>query len=240
METIIPTVLKIISVVSGTGIPVFWMKTEAASDMYALHEKKIGYAKKLADTHSHMVNRGFSEGVEKHLKDTDGNIDFNRLDDSGLQRDFAKTITDFYIGKIKEDHGMEAKDDFHKEMLLQAYAGITTSQLQDLVGNYGAQLNYELFSGRIGAQLTDSIRKNLYQNATDHIEDKDIESIVDKLGVKDKVQDGQRLTLAEVRDLMNRNFTGGGLNEASLRDVLKNKYKGNPPKIKKEGKEDSK
>ncbi|MAG60792.1 hypothetical protein CL619_03320 [archaeon] len=233
METIIPTILKIIGAVSGAGVPVFWLKSEAP-DMYKLHEKNVTYAKKLADTHSHMVNKGFSEGVEKHLKDSDGNIDFSRLDDNDVQQDFTKTITDFYVKKIKDDHGMEAKDDFHKQMLLQAYAGITTSQLQDIVGNYGANLNYDLFSGRIAAQLTEGIRKNLYANASDHIKDSDIGGIVDKLGLKDKLRKGQQVTLEEARDLMNRHVTGGGLNESSLRDVLKKKYKGNPPKIKKD------
>ncbi len=230
METIIPTVIKIIGAISGAGIPFFWMKSNAeAPDLYAVHSNKIGYAKKIADTHALMVSDGFNHAVKKLLKDGK-HVDFSRLDDSAIQQDFAKTMTDFYITQIKDEHGFEAKDDFHKQMLLQAYAGITTSQLQDLLKTYGGGLDYNQF-GRVSSQLNQGIRDNLYLTSSDHIADKDIKEISQKLGLEDKLRPGEKFDLKEIRELLNKHVLEGGLNEATLRGILKGKYKGNPPPV---------
>ena len=65
-------------------------------------------------------------------------VDFERLDDSKIQEQFVKTMSDMYISKAKAHFSISKDlDDLEKEILMQAYSGVTRQQLQHTVGKYG-------------------------------------------------------------------------------------------------------
>ncbi len=199
------------------------MAEKEKEDVLAIHEKRHTYAKKLSNTHNLHTSKAYNEAVEKHLMDKEGLVDFELLDKDNIQKEFVKTMSDFYIKKIKDVHGLEAKNDFHKQVLMQAYMGTTPEELKRFVGQYGKQLDYDLFP-RVAATFNKRVHDNLYNVATEHFSDKDIKDVTKKLGLEDKLT--QPLSIEEARTLLNAwRDHGQSLSESHLRELIGLKLK---------------
>ena len=157
-------------------------KEDKIPDYISKHKKLYHHAKKLADTAGHTHSEAYAAAVNKHLLEG-GEVDFEKLDDGKVQDQFVKTMSDMYISKAKA-HFMISKDlnDLEKEILMQAYSGITRQQLQQAVEKYGKKFTHQQFEG-IKNRLQNAIGERLYASAGGHLKDEHVQSIIKYMGL---------------------------------------------------------
>ena len=183
------------------------------------HKKLYGHATKLLDTASHTHNLAYSAAVEKHLRDGE-TIDFERLDNSKVQEQFSKTMSDFYVGKAKQ-HFKMAKDldELDKELLLQAYVGTTSHELKAQVARYGKRFTHEQFE-RVKGELQENLGQRLYGAAGGHLEEEHVKEIVKHMGLEGRV-DVTKINLNEARALLGAfHREEGTISDTILRQVV--------------------
>ena len=189
-------------------------------DYISKHKKLYQHAKKLADTAGHTHTEAYTAAVNKHLMDGK-EVDFERLDDSKIQEQFVKTMSDMYISKAK-DHFSISKDldDLEKEILMQAYSGVTRQQLQQAVGKYGKRFTHQQFDG-LKSRIQNAIGERLYASAGGHLKDEHVKGIIKHLGLEDKVE-SSKIDAEEARQLLEVFHREGSVPDSALTEILEN------------------
>ncbi len=195
---------------------------EKKEDYLSIHNKRHKYAKIFTDTHEFHVMDGYHEALKKHLM-PNGELDYDLLDDSKIQTQFIKTMTDFYKKKAEEKAGTIAKDDFHADILMKAYMGVTKTHLQGVISQYGSKLDYDLF-GRVKNEFNKEVKDQLYSTATGHITEDDLSAITKKLGLEGRLI--SPLTLDEAKTILNTwKDNDETITETALRQFIGKKLK---------------
>lgn len=188
-------------------------------DYITKHKKLYGHATKLIDTVSHTHTEAYTTAVTKHLTDKDGEIDYEKLDDNAVQKQFVKTMSDMYIGKAKAHFKISKDlDDLEKEILMEAYAGTTTQQIKGLVGRYGKRFNHDQFE-RVKGEIQQQVGQKLYAASGSHLDDENVGDIVKHVGLEGKVNKAM-ITLDEARGLLGAFHRSGSINEDTLRQII--------------------
>ncbi len=184
------------------------------------HKKLYGSATKLGDTVAHAHSVIYTAAVDKHLRGEDGQVDFNKLDDAAVQKQFIKTMSDMYVSKAK-DHFKVEKDlnDLEKDLLMQAYTGVTKGEIQKVVLRYGKRLNHQQFD-RIKGQIQQNVTQRLYAAAGSHIERGHIPSIIKHIpGLEDKVNTAV-LDEEDARHLLEIFHEEGTISDSALQQIF--------------------
>ncbi|MEK6899527.1 MAG: hypothetical protein AABX05_00225 [Nanoarchaeota archaeon] len=191
---------------------------EKIPDYIAKHKKLYQHATTLVDTAGQVHSDAYGEAVKKHLMEG-GEVKFDKLEDTKIQDLFVKTMSDMYINKAKA-HFKVSKDldDLEKDMLMQAYAGITSHELHRFVSKYGKKLNHKQFDALKG-DLQGKIGERLYASATGHIRDEHIGGIVKHVGLEARVESA-KLGLSEAKQLLSIYQQNGNLSDDILKQVL--------------------
>lgn len=207
-------------------------KKEEVPDYISKHKKLYGHARKLADTAGHTHTEAYAVAVSKHLLEG-GEVDFDKLEDAKVQDQFVKTMSDMYVSKAKA-HFKVSKDlnDLEKEILMQAYSGITRQQLQQAVEKYGKKFTHQQFEG-LKNRLQNAIGERLYASAGGHLKDEHVQSIIKHMGLEGKVE-AAKINADEARQLLEVYHREGSVPDTALTEILDN-YK-----IKKKKKEEKK
>ncbi|MFC1801633.1 hypothetical protein ACFLZB_04170 [Nanoarchaeota archaeon] len=138
------------------------------------------HTEKAVDTLSLHHDQGFVEVAEKHLKDNKGQIDYERLEDSGIQKEFTKDLSDFYIKKASDYFNKinpKELDEDQKALLMNAYAGVTESNLRKIVADYGKDLKLEKFQ-ELKGEFMKTTKLHLIKSSSKHLTDEDLEGII--------------------------------------------------------------
>ena len=191
---------------------------EKIPEYISKHNKLYGHAKKLSDTIGQTHTEAYTEAVKKHLTDG-GEVDFDKLDDAKIQEQFVKTMSDMYISKARA-HFKVSKDldDLEKEMLMQAYSGVTTQLLKQEVGKYGKRFTHQRFDN-IKAQLNQRVSTQLYASAGSHLNEENVRDIVKHIGLENKV-DAAKTNLEEARELLGAYHQEGTISDSILREIV--------------------
>jgi len=150
-----------------------------------LHEKAI----RMIDTTNHEHRVAYNKGVEEVLKDKDGHIDYEKLDEAKNQLKLADIMSKHYISKAKKSLGVtKHKDDaLHNALLMKAYAGVTKDQLIQNIGKYGKNFKYEIFD-KVREGVMKEITQTLLSAVGSHLNDKHIGDIIKYTGA-DKIKE---------------------------------------------------
>ncbi len=183
------------------------------------HKKLYQSATKLLDTISHAHTEAYVTAVNKHLLDENGQVIYDKLLDNTIQQQFTKTMSDFYLGKAQKHFKIEKNlDDLSKDLLMQAYAGVTSSTLKDLVTRYNKRLTHQQFE-QVKGQIQQRISQQLYGAAGSHLETSNIPDIVKHVGLEAKVN-SDKLDIEEARQLLQVFHEEGSITDNTLRQIL--------------------
>ena len=148
----------------------------------------------------HMA--AYVKAADEHLKTDDGH-DYGKLEDKELAMKFVDTMMKHYetgarqVFKVKDD----AKySEVEKNMLMQAYLGITKDKLLHQVQDKGEDYTAHYHSS-LAAELRKSHEKNLRPVALTHLTEHDLDAIIKHVGVEDKVHK-DRMTLDHAKELL--------------------------------------
>lgn len=182
------------------------------------HKKHLTYAQKFLDTSQKHHLEAYNSAIDKHLME-DGQVNFDKLDENKTQQDFAKTMADFYISKAKAQYKIGKDKDLNKverEMLLQAYAGITEGLLKQQIGQYGKRFNHLRFQS-LTQQINQRLSQQVYSAAGSHLDESQVSDIVKYTGLEGKVQN---LSLEEAVQLLQVHHQEGEVAQGTLKDVV--------------------
>lgn len=191
-------------------------KKEEGPEYIAQHKKLYHHATRLIDTAAHTHSEAYLKAVEEHLME-DGQVNFEKLDDAKVQKQFIKSMSEMYTSKAKQ-HFKVAKDldDLEKDILMQAYVGVTGAQIRGIVTQYGKRLTHGQFD-QLKSQLQRGVSERMYAAAGSHLEQEHIPQIVKHLGLEERV-DAAKVTLEEARELLDAFHREGSVSDTVLRE----------------------
>src|SRR4030042_6062080 len=93
-------------------------------------------------------SEAFNYGANKVLRDKDGYINYNLRKEDKKQLEMAKHMGDYYLDKSKEffKSKIDGKDELENEMITNAYARITTSQLNQIINQLKERFTLDQFN----------------------------------------------------------------------------------------------
>ncbi len=174
-----------------------------ASDGISKHKKMNKKVKKILNTASRNHSMAYNKAVGEYLLDDDGNVDLDKLDNSGMQDKFAKHLTDSYVSAAKKafKSGLSKGDDLENDMLLNAYMGVTKDQINESIKTHGKDYNLGLHTGMMESAISKKIKPVLHDASSAHLEDSDIEDIIKYTKSKDFI-DSKKIRLEEAKHLL--------------------------------------
>jgi len=194
---------------------------------------------KIIDTTTNVHTEAYQSGLSlDEMRDEEGNIDYKKLNDEGIQDKFLEKMVDTYLeGAVKDLKLKEKPEDYlEQDRVLQAYIGVTRSELKKKLrkdkSKYTQVAHEELRDKLIKAQ-----KEKLFPLRAEHFEDKHINDILEHTGADlylnsdniisvnnvvpfldlYKEKKGEKLTLADLKAL--------GIPEQYFNDKAKKKLK---------------
>mgnify|MGYP001594096974 CR=1 FL=1 len=167
-----------------------------------LFREKTKAVKKLTDTLYLHHNEAYNVAAKEHLMDK-GQVDYSRLEDDATQEKFALHMADFYVTKARQSLGIgkDVKlDENQTNMLMMAYAGITKTELLELVRTNGEEFTLEAFKG-VADRFKKSVHDKLAPTAAEHITRKHIPGVIKEMKLEDMV-DASKMDVGDVIQLM--------------------------------------
>ena len=186
------------------------------------YKKLSKKAQKMIDTTEIEHANAYNSAVDL-IKDDEGLVDYEKLDDNDVQKQFADKMADYYISKARKALNVKPGDKEDKkledELLMNAYAGVTTSQLKESVSKFGKKFTFEFFNTRIKPQYMQHVERNLKAASSDHLEEKHIPDIV-KYTKTGKFVNPNKITLDEAVNLMDEFHREGVVSPKSHKGKL--------------------
>ena len=167
---------------------------------------------KLSDTVEIHHLKAYTDAASSLLKDKEGNIDYKLLKDANIRTSMADKMSDFFIDRAREYlHVNDKLSDLQKEMLLNAYTGITRGQLMSTVHRLEDDFTLDRFKA-ISSELKKGIHDRLKSSAYAHISDKTEhkKAIIKDLGLEGKLN-ADLVRIEELEPLMEDYHINGGV-----------------------------
>lgn len=192
-----------------------------ASDAIKKHKKLYKKANKMIATTSRHHRLAYDEAVGKHLMDDGGYVDMDKLDDSGIQDKFIKSLTDSYIGAAKKTlkSGISGKDQIENDMLMKAYMGVTEKQIHDLIKSSGKNYSFEGHYETMNKALKENITPTLFNAAAAHLKDSDIEGIIKYTKSGDFI-DSKKIRVGEAVGLLSEYHEDSQINKKKYKNEV--------------------
>ena len=189
---------------------------EQDKDYIAKHHKLYTHATQLSDTASHTHTEAYTAAVSKHLM-KDGVVDFEKLDNDAVQKQFVKTMSDLYVSRAKE-HFKMSKDlnEVEEDLLMQTYVGVTQGLLKEQVNRYGKRFTHAQFD-QIKHQIQQQLSKRMYASAGQHLDQANVGGIIKHVGLESKLDSG-KVTVDEARELLETFHREGSIPDTALRE----------------------
>ena len=142
------------------------------------HKRLRKKLRKLLDTHRLEHSKAYTTAADTLLKDAEGNIDYEKLEDTKIQDQFIDKMVDHYISKAKQTFkGIKPKDELEEDMLLRGYGTHTRGQLSQIIRNMGKK--YTLTAhGKGGEKLIEKLTEELTPTVSAHLKKEHIDDII--------------------------------------------------------------
>src|SRR3989338_9508797 len=90
--------------------------------------------RKLLDTTHAVHSEAYQKGLDV-LRDEQGRIDYQKLEEVKVQDQFLDKLMDHYLTAAVRDLGLKEKpiDTFEQDVILQKYIGVTRGELQRII-----------------------------------------------------------------------------------------------------------
>ncbi len=185
--------------------------------------------KKVIDTANVNHSSNYTDVVNQLLRNEEGEVDLELLDNEDMQQQFADMLADVYIGQIKQELNIapkefadSASEAVYNDRLLMIAGNTTKKHLTDRIKNHGkdytAQLHQEYSKNHIKA-----LNENLSPTVAEHLKKEHIEPIAAghiKYGEADLV-DHKKMRLEDAIELLDKYDNG---NNVITREQVKKKH----------------
>ncbi|MFH1276484.1 MAG: hypothetical protein ABIH82_05215 [Candidatus Woesearchaeota archaeon] len=192
-----------------------------SSDPIEKYKQMSEHARKLSDRVNVTHTKAYLSAVDKHLLDNDGNYDFDKLDKDLIQREFKKTMKDFYVSEAKKYFNVQDKgdlDDFQKDMLMTAYVGAADEYLNPMIEKYGRKLTPHQFE-EIKQDVQRGFEQRLYSVSSSHLKHEHREEMIKHMGLVDKIKP-DLINLDELKTLLRIHAKEGDITDSVLRQIV--------------------
>ncbi len=132
--------------------------------------------------------RIYVEAADKFLKDTDGNYDYTKIENTP----FAQFIGEKYGSLAEQFYNLPSGtnwNEIQRAAAMKGIFGMNSAEMTHSIRNAGERYTTDAHMGEHGiyAAITKSVKQTLYPTTTkDFIKD-DIEGIMDHIGLKNKI-----------------------------------------------------
>lgn len=192
-------------------------------EKYKKLKKKAGL---ISDTVSVHHAKAYTDAAEKHLKDTGGQIDYEKLDDPALRLKFADEIAGFYRERAQKylKSGVKPEDEFENELLINAMYGVTRAQLRQTIGSVGKKYRMEQHLEGM-KEIQEEIDKRLQNVSFGHITEKHIDDIIKYTQAEDAAKKfefefrKENIQLPQAINLLGQYDAEGGLYKSGLEKI---------------------
>lgn len=187
----------------------------------AKYDALLKKARKIADTTEHEHSVAYSTAAEALLRDEEGNIDYELLENPDVQQQFADKMTDHYLSKANKlfKAKLKKEDVFQKDLLLRAYAGITKTELEHLIRTHGKKYTLPRHE-EVKSELMKKIRQELHRTAASHLKEEHVTDLVRHMGIEDIV-DASKMRIEDAASLYPLYKERGPLSEETIRDIYR-------------------
>lgn len=185
----------------------------------AQYEKMHKTANLVVDTALYHAPRAYQAATEKHLMNKEGQVDYERLNDSTTAKKFANTLVDKEIEDIKKELKLKKIKPEHEASLLSGFKGLARHQLQQEIADTGSDYTLQQHQTSRTRYYEQQARPLMYQNAaakTGLKEKGNIEAIIKKTGVGEKV-DAQQMTPEQAHELLMEHLRDGRVSDKYLK-----------------------
>jgi len=159
--------------------------------------------RKLLDTTHAVHSEAYQKGLDV-LRDEQGRIDYQKLEEVKVQDQFLDKLMDHYLTAAVRDLGLKEKpiDTFEQDVILQKYIGVTRGELQRIIRKNKGDYTLEAHEG-LRDKLIKKQTQELMPLRHGHLEEGHIEDIlkhtgVDKYIAKDRIQTGHAATILDI------------------------------------------
>lgn len=144
-------------------------------EKYHRLKKKL---RRLLDTHRLEHSQAYVKAADELLKDEEGNIDYERLEDAKIQDRFVDKLVDHYLSKAKQAFkGIKPKDELEEDMFLRAYGTHTRGQLSQIIRKHGKEYTIQTHEeGR--DELVKKLNQELGPTTVAHLKQEHIDDII--------------------------------------------------------------
>lgn len=151
-------------------------ENDPIKEFYAKHKQ----AKLMINTTEIEHGKAYMSAVDKHLRNEQGNVDYDLLENEGIRHDFIDAMVDHYVSAAKAALKSElgGKTELEKHILVKAYAGITKSDLADVIHEKKSEYTKRVHDQH-AAQLTGKQSNELMKIVGNHLKKEHIPKVVD-------------------------------------------------------------
>lgn len=145
-------------------------------DKYKKLSKKAG---RFLDTFAIDHKEAYLKAADKHLRDKEGLIDYEKLDDEGTRGKFADDLAQVYFEKASKYLKSSAKPDdaFAKEMIMNAVYGQTLTDFKREIAKHRKEYTADQHE-KLSDQYMENIKGKIAQLPMAHISEEHIDDII--------------------------------------------------------------
>lgn len=192
-------------------------------EKYKKLKKKAGI---LSDTKTVHHTKAYGDAAEKHLRDEDGLIDYEKLESPELRLKFADEIADLYRNRAQKlfKSGVKPEDEFESELLVNAMYGVTRAELRQIIGSEGKKYTLQSHLSAM-ERVQKEIDKRLRNIALGHITEKHIDDIIKYTQAEDAAKKfefdfkKENIGLPQATDLLAQYDEAGTLYKQALENI---------------------
>lgn len=123
--------------------------------------------------------QAYLTAADKHLRDADGLIEYEKLEDTGTQTKFADELANVYREKAAKylKSSVKPDDEFGNELIMNAVYGTTKAEIIRRVAEHGKKYQANVHEQKAD-ELMKSIKHKIQIIPTAHITDTHIDDII--------------------------------------------------------------
>ena len=195
-------------------------KDDGPAEYIKKHSKLHDKAKRLFNTAENTHIEAYNSGVKEVLTGKDGLINYDQLEEHKNQEKLANHMSDIYVAKAKQVLKVSGDlDEVEKDMLMNAYAGTTRSEIRELIKRQGKDLSHQAFTNEMNRRYLPQLQQRLYAAAGQHIQEEHVGGIVKHLGLEGKLK-VEQIDIVEARNLLLQHEESGTISDQALRQTV--------------------
>ena len=180
----------------------------------------------LLDTTKMHGRQAYDAAAMAHLMTDDGYLDYERLGEEDIQEKFSESMVQAYAQRARErfKSDLSANDEFENDLLLSAYAGVTGSEIRDLIRKRGKGFTFDVYNqllldDRNPQSIMGRMKERLKDTASAHLSNEHINDIVRYTGVGDFVHT-DKMRREEAVELMNIYHEQGAIGPKMIENAV--------------------